>query len=161
MPEQKKPTPEHSNELKKVEQEITKVNPKIFEGIPANKKFELLNIFSIQKTHSGPLPPPEQLEKYSEIIPNGADRIMAMAEKQQAHRIELEKIAVNQQLTQSKRGQTFGFLIGLFAIGGGVACILMGHEWSGAFIGGGGITGLVSVFVLGKKQQRQSLQEKN
>ena len=28
----------------------------------------------------GPLPPPELLERYNQIVPNGADRIVAMAE---------------------------------------------------------------------------------
>jgi uncharacterized membrane protein len=30
---------------------------------------------------SGPLPPPAVLEKFSQIIPNGAERIVAMAIK--------------------------------------------------------------------------------
>lgn len=85
---------------------------------------------------------------------------MAMAEKQQDHRMSLETIAITEQLTQSKRGQTFGLLIGLTAIVGGIVCILLGHEWSGAFLGGGGLTGLVSVFVIGKKKQAKSLDDK-
>lgn len=28
----------------------------------------------------GPIPPPQLLEQYSKVIPNGAERIMAMAE---------------------------------------------------------------------------------
>ena len=40
---------------------------------------------------SGPIPPPDLLEKYNNIIPNGADRILAMAEQQQAHRQFMEK----------------------------------------------------------------------
>jgi uncharacterized membrane protein len=40
--------------------------------------------------HSGPLPPPEDLAKYNMIVPDAAERILRMAEKQQAHRMELE-----------------------------------------------------------------------
>jgi len=40
---------------------------------------------------SGPLPPPEALEKFNAVIPNGADRIVKMAEAEQAHRHEYEK----------------------------------------------------------------------
>nr|WP_314542479.1 DUF2335 domain-containing protein [uncultured Ottowia sp.] len=34
----------------------------------------------------GPLPPPHTLAQFNEIIPHGAERIMVMAEKEQAHR---------------------------------------------------------------------------
>ena len=45
----------------------------------------------VGQTFSGPLPPPDALKRYSDIIPNGAERIMAMAEEQSKHRRELEK----------------------------------------------------------------------
>jgi uncharacterized membrane protein len=42
-------------------------------------------------THfSGPLPPPEILAKYNDALPNGAERIVAMAEGQMKHRQALE-----------------------------------------------------------------------
>lgn len=162
------------NDLKKIEQELVKTNPNLFEGIPNNKKTEILKTFSLSTSlsveqiverkftaHQGPLPQWEDLEKYDQIIPNGADRIMLMAEKQQDHRMKLETTAITEQLSQSKRGQLFGLLIGITAITGGVACILLGHEWSGAFLGGGGLTGLVSVFVIGKRKQAKSLEDKS
>lgn len=161
----------NGNDLKKIEQQLVKANPTLFKGIPEQKKTEILRVFSMSLSveqiierkitaHQGPLPQWEDLEKYGQIIPNGADRIMTMAEKQQDHRQALETKAITEQLTQSKRGQTFGLVIGLTAILGGVACILLGHEWSGAFLGGGGLTGLVSVFVIGKRRQGKSLDDK-
>ena len=161
----------NGNDLKKIEQQLVKANPTLFKGIPDQQKAEILRVFSMSLSveqiierkitaHQGPLPHWEDLEKYDRIIPNGADRIMSMAEKQQDHRMKLETTAITEQLTQSKRGQTFGFLIGLTAIVGGVVCIMFGYEWSGAFLGGGGLTGLVSVFVIGKKKQSKSLEDK-
>jgi uncharacterized membrane protein len=144
----------------------------LFKGIPEQKKIEILKIISTTLSveqiierkitaHQGPLPHWEDLEKYGQIIPNGADRIMSMAEKQQEHRMSLETKAISEQLSQSKRGQTFGLLIGLTALIGGVICIMTGHEWAGAFLGGGGLTGLVSVFVIGKNKQTKSLRDKS
>ena len=162
----------NGNDLKKIEQQLIKANPTLFKGVPEQKKAEILRVFSMTLSveqiierkitaHQGPLPQWEDLEKYGQIIPNGADRIMTMAEKQQEHRMALETKAIGEQLSQSKRGQNFGLLIGLTAILGGVSCILLGHEWSGAFLGGGGLTGLVSVFVIGKSKQSKSLQDKS
>ena len=41
--------------------------------------------------YSGPLPPPQMLEQYNRAVPNGAERIMAMAEKQAAEVISASK----------------------------------------------------------------------
>src|ERR1700735_2182472 len=114
-------------ELNKIEQHLTKVNPTLFSGVSDEKKIEILRGVSMSLTierklmsHQGPIPYWEDLEKYAQIIPNGADRIMAMAEKQQDHRMTLETKAINEQLFQSKLGQIFGLIVGLTAILGGV-----------------------------------------
>lgn len=169
--EKSQPKLPNENDLKKIEQQLIKANPNLFKGVPEQKKIEILRVFSMSLSveqiierkitaHHGPLPQWEDLERYGQIIPNGADRIMSMAERQQQHRMSLETKAIGEQLSQSKLGQVFGLIIGLTAIVGGVLCIMQGHEWSGAFLGGGGLTGLVSVFVLGRKKQSKSLEDK-
>src|SRR5690554_5681350 len=77
-----------------------------------------LSIVSIQhRSHSGPLPDADTLIKDNCVIPDGADKIMNMAESQHNHRINLESKVVNRQSNQSTLGQIFGFLIGLVVIG--------------------------------------------
>ena len=110
-----------------------------------------------RRFHSGPLPSPEQLKDYDSIIPNGAERIMKMAEKQMEHRQELENRVIPGQIQQSGRGQWLGFSIGALTILCGTLCILFGHEFAGGFLGTAGLTGLVSVFVFGKNRQREEL----
>ena len=39
-----------------------------------------------------------------------------MAENQSEHRIELEKHAITEELKQSKKGQTFGFILALIGL---------------------------------------------
>jgi uncharacterized membrane protein len=41
----------------------------------------------------GPLPTPEELFQYNQLIPGAAERIIAMAEREQAHRMNLEDMA--------------------------------------------------------------------
>lgn len=96
----------------------------------------------------GPLPPPEEIAKYNQIIPNGADRIMAMAEKEQGHRQEMESIVVNSVSSQNKRGQWFAFSLSISVLivaaylfyldKEGYAISLVGADFlviAGAFIG--------------------------
>src|SRR3989338_1832853 len=68
--------------------------------------------------HSGPLPAPETLQKYNQILPGLADRIVKMAENQSIHRQKLESRVVWFDGFRSTLGLFFGFAI---AIGGIVA----------------------------------------
>jgi len=112
------------------------------------------------KIHQGPLPDPETLRLYNEIIPNGADRVMIMTEKQSNHRISIEEKVITGQLKESKLGQIFGLIIGLTAIICGTICILFGQPISGTIIGGIGLTSLVSAFIIGKAMQKRDLEKK-
>jgi len=148
--------------LANVEKRLTEIDPKIFEGIPKNKKQQIIRslVITMHKTHIGPLPDPETLTKYSEIIPNGAERIMQMAEKQLDHRMKMENKVVGGQMLQSNIGQFLAFLIGIAALGASTYCIVSGYEWSGSALGIGGLTGLVTAFIKGRSSQEKNLEEK-
>lgn len=86
---------------------------------------------------TGPLPPPDALDKFNQIIPNGADRILKMAESEQAHRIEYEKAGVLATAREARRGQYLGAAISLAAIVAAAVSAGMGAHWavSVAFVG--------------------------
>ena len=44
----------------------------------------------IEASWSGPLPPPEALQKYDAIVPGAASRIFEMAERRHQHQIDQE-----------------------------------------------------------------------
>jgi uncharacterized membrane protein len=153
------PTENRSNEnsddsLEELEQELVQVNPKIFHGVNKRKKTEILKSVSVTMMHSGPLPDPQSLSAYDQLIPNGADRIMKMAEKQQDHRMKIERTAIGRQTFQSFIGQVFGFLIGLTGIGSGTFLAYNGFTTVGAVIAGGTVVSLVSVFVIGRRSRK-------
>ena len=52
----------------------------------------------VETSYSGPLPKPDDFAKYEAVQQGAADRILAMAEKQQAHRISCEKMIVEENL---------------------------------------------------------------
>ncbi len=66
--------------------------------------------------HEGPLPSASELEKYDQVSPGAANRIITMAEKQLQHRIEMESKFMNSRAKESMRGQFFAFFIAIFAI---------------------------------------------
>jgi len=92
---------------------------------------------------SGPLPPPDDLQRYNAILPGAAERILAMAEKQLEARLLIETeesaslrkmnehdtIEANNQITH---GQWFAFLICITIIGGGIWLISLDKSVWGA-----------------------------
>lgn len=166
MAEELIPEKENGN-FEKLEKVLIQQDPQFFKNIPNSQRKELIKkiVFSVQQytvqhTHVGPIPDPETLAKYDSIIPNGAERIMIMAEKQSDHRMRLESSVITSQVKQSNIGQIFAFLIGLAALGASTYCIVNGYEWGGSILGVGGLTGLVTAFIKGRSQQEKNLEEK-
>jgi len=65
---------------------------------------------------SGPLPSPDHLEKYNEILPGAADRIIKMAEKEQENRSKLQLVALRNERFKVSGSIIIG--VGLLAVAG-------------------------------------------
>jgi uncharacterized membrane protein len=109
---------------------------------------------------SGPLPPPQLLKQYNDVVPNGAERLMQMAELQQGHRQELERVVINGNIKAESRGQWMGLFISLAVIGAGVYLAAIGREITGGILVGVDVVALASVFVFGKQKQQRELDKK-
>lgn len=90
-----------------------------------------------QSFHSGPLPAPEDLQKYNAALPGLADRIVVMAEKQAGHRQRLESRVVWFDGVRLILGLVFGVVIAVAGILAGAYLISTGHS----------VTGLASILV--------------
>ena len=65
----------------------------------------------------GPIPPPGILAGYNNVIPNGADRVIKMAEKEQAHRHNIETTIVSKESFEKRVGLVFAFILALSVLG--------------------------------------------
>lgn len=130
--------------------------------IEEKKKFAAIALMTKQTSmmHSGPLPPPEMLKQYNDIIPNGAERMMVMAEKQSSHRRSLESTTVATQQKQGLRGQIFGLIVAIFGLGAAFVAAILGHDTFASIIGTVDLVGLVGVFVTGQYFQKLEMSEK-
>lgn len=109
---------------------------------------------------SGPLPPPQLLSQYNDVVPNGAERLMKMAEVQQSHRQELEKTVVNGNVKAESRGQWMGLFISVAVITAGTYLAAIGRQITGGILVGVDVVALASVFVIGKQKQQRELDRK-
>ena len=121
--------------------------------LPEEKRKQIVKaIVAVERrSYSGPLPAPEDFEKYKYALPDAPERILSMAERQQSHRIEMESTVVREDVSLSKRGQIFGFIITIFF--GSIALYLgiEGHDWLAGVIATAVIGTLAAIFVLRKE----------
>ncbi len=93
---------------------------KIIHNLPEEQQEQIaqqiITGFSISKTSIGPLPPPEDFEKYEKVLFGAADRIMSMAEREQ----QIHAKGQNAALANDKKRINFATLLGfgLLAIAG-------------------------------------------
>ena len=93
---------------------------------------------SHQTIRQGPLPAPEDLQRYDQLLPGAAERIIKMAEMEQQHRHVQESKAISSELTtreilqatekvridgvihSDRRGQYLGATVSVLAILGAI-----------------------------------------
>ena len=94
---------------------------------------------------SGPLPHPQLLRQYDEVVPEGAERIVKLAEDQVHHRQTMES-----------RGQTFTFVLTMVTMLGGIALAAFGSSTKGLVALVVALAGLGGLFVYRELRSQQS-----
>ena len=110
---------------------------------------------------AGPYPPPDILRGYEDVLPGSANRIISMAERQQAHRHDLEKAAVDGGSKRAWWGLWLGFAISVVVMTLGTITILLGQPAAGGTVMGVDVVALAGVFVYGQRQQIKERIEKD
>ena len=105
--------------------------------------------------YAGPIPPPEALALYERTLPGAADRILKMAESQQAHRQATESVVVNYEVRRGMAGLAAGVGVTLaaFALAGSLAAL--GQTTFGFATAMVAIASLAGVFVVGHFSRRK------
>jgi uncharacterized membrane protein len=130
---------------------VEQVEP-LIRSLPQEKQTQLRQIIATSiQYHQGPLPPPTMMAEYGQVIPDGANRLMILVEKQTDHRIAMESELVRGRVAVTKRGQAIAGCLSIFF--GLVAGVLgyFNHDVLAGSIGVTTIIGLAVVFVLGKE----------
>jgi uncharacterized membrane protein len=112
--------------------------------------------------HSGPLPHPQILADYDDILPGAAERILRMTEKSLDSRIKIQEAEsqdrtelVKMGTTLARRAQLFTFVLVLAFIAVTVVAVLKGQEITGAAAGLAAI-GTIGWALRGGRKDKQS-----
>lgn len=144
------------------------------ESVPPEHRDAIISYF-----HSGPLPPPHQLQQYDQILENGAERIFQLGAAEQTHRMQLQRelqahqIETNRQLVahqitleaaradhdckSGSRGHTVGALLTTLAlICATVVAMTGGHPAAVAALVGLPIATIITVLVTGRRAEKEA-----
>jgi len=119
-----------------------------------NSEEGIVNMLVQTVLRAGPLPPPQDLAAYEEVLPGAADRILAMAEKEQDRRLARADRQVDADIRDSGRGVVCAFVLGMTCIVGGLIALIMGVT-AGAYISLAGMAPLVGTFIYGTRRKAQ------
>jgi uncharacterized membrane protein len=105
------------------------------------------------KFHQGPFPDPDTLDRYNQIQPGFAERIIQLAETEADHRRSVEKRVVNMNFILGGIGMIFG----LIAIVGVLAlcyyAFSLGYDTAAGAIATGVLIGIGGVFLSRNKSK--------
>lgn len=148
--------PQKASPAKPKENQILETEP----VNPEERRARIVSTEYRESFFSGPLPPPELLERYNEIVPGSAKQIVDIFDSQAKHRMVLEKKVISGDSLRAYIGLGCGFLVcvGMFYLS--YLLIIGGYATQGALLSGGSLVGLVSVFIYGTQTRRQERVEK-
>lgn len=135
-------------------------------GSGKNKNVPIANqsVVSQQTTWSGPIPDPQSLAAFKNLVPDAPERILAMAEEEARIRREvMQRDHESENRTREadvlgyhngvKRGQYFSFIIIMSCIAGAIACSLHGDVKTAIALAGGGFAGIAYQFIASRAKK--------
>lgn len=123
----------------------------LYKNLSENDKKKFLLYIHSEASFSGPLPPPEILRQYNDVMPGLGERIVQMAENEQAHRFKMD----DSSISVLRRGQSFAFLTVLLLIIAAIVCIFMGQWKVAAGIFSVTIIGTAAIFYKAQKSSKE------
>lgn len=111
-----------------LEQRQGEIPPELLDAVIRGDKAAILSIASL---YGGPIPPPEMLSAYDEVVPGLAKRIAKNWENQTSHRQSLER-----------RSQLYALTIVILAIAVAPLLALAGASWAAAIVPAAALIGI-------------------
>lgn len=122
----------------------------------------------IVKQYSGPVPSPEILAKFEEIVPGAAAKLvqLALTEAEHRHNIEKKQLDANIEFTReyfkdTKRGMAIALITTTLVLAIIVLALFLKQSIVAGIMGGSTIVALATVFVVGRRDSIVPTKEKD
>ncbi|MCD2193154.1 DUF2335 domain-containing protein [Actinomycetospora endophytica] len=143
-------TPDESTSGREIEQTGGELDAPQVEGTPADgggEQTALYRVAGYSESHRGPLPSARTLHEYSQVMPDLPERVVRMAELEQAHRhrVDLEPY----KLARTGQWLAFAVVIVVFAFCGFL--VLNDEVVTAGIIAALDLVGLATIFIVGTR----------
>ncbi|KPD31551.1 hypothetical protein AN926_06020 [Thermus scotoductus] len=136
--------------------EFLEKNPEVLRVLLEKPSFgKLLGVF-----WRGPLPPPEVLEGYDQVVPGAARGIFDQFEKQSEHRRRLEERLLTHLERRDHKALNIVLVIALASVLGSIWLIFTGKSVEGLLTFGSTLTSLLVSYIQGSQQSAKERREK-
>jgi uncharacterized membrane protein len=137
---------------------ISKEATEILEELPAKERevAERAIHLALQYSYRGPIPHPSIITPWEEILPGSADRILKMAEKEQANQHDGRMKRLNADILYERLGLATAFSIAVITICGALYVIIIGKDATGLNILLGSLAALVGLFIAARWNKRSA-----
>lgn len=129
-------------------------NPEVIEKLLDRPK--VISFIQKRGIFHGPLPHPDHLREYEDIVPGMAERILKLTEDEQKFRHTTQTIALKGAISKDRRAQWMAFILSfsIFALGGYL--MFNGEYLPGAALITANVVGLAGVFIFGRKIKQRT-----
>ena len=110
----------------------------------------------LERFFAGPLPPPEHMQGYKNVQDDLPNRIMAMTEKEQAHRHQITSKTVDRDYSLRKQVSFLAFILIIFLMGTGALLLYTGKDPAGYVSMLTAVGMLISAFLMQKKPKEKN-----
>jgi uncharacterized membrane protein len=126
--------------------------------VPEPARREIVQAFheivEVAMSYQGPLPPPAMLRSYDDVVPGTAERIVAMAEREQQHRHRWEREALSADRWYAMVSLTAGWSVAVALAMAAAAAGIWGDWRVGVALAATSATGMVWKLVQGRSEER-------
>lgn len=114
-----------------------------------------------RSSFSGPMPPPDLVAQYEELLPGAAKFFFSTLDRQTSHRLTIEARVIEANISHEKIGMWLAFLLAFLMIACGTFLIYADKDPQGLALIGGTLVTLCGVFVYSRSQERREVKEKD
>lgn len=105
------------------------------QGLPEDQRqpaeAAVYQLYAEVERYTGSIPHPRIVRGYEEMLPGSADRILAMAERQQAHRLKIESAVIQSDIRTQYLGLGVAFIVALTLVIGSMLLLAIGRDVAG------------------------------
>ncbi|HKJ61585.1 MAG TPA: DUF2335 domain-containing protein [Hyphomicrobiales bacterium] len=138
MDDDQPPTPKEISDTRSEAQETTSPRP-----AERTSEHQVPQFFGWK----GPLPPPQALAAFDDVVENGAERVFKQFENEGNHRRKMERLHLTAQVQDLRLGKMLAFVFVMSMIGTAIYAISSGYPTLAGILGGGVLTSVVWAFV--------------